>query len=144
MDFHTFKSIVEKTKTEHTVLFALEHDAVPDMKDVLDFQQKYRIWLPEKYIQFLTNYGGGYFGYANIYSLDPDSYFYLGKHNKTVLDKLLFFADNECGDSYAFRIEDGKCDDAVAFYDHEKKKICDTEFCDIFEYLIKTGLNLQP
>lgn len=71
---------------------------------------------------FLTNYGGGYFGYANIYSLDPDSYFYIGKHNKTVLDKLLFIADNECGDSYAFRIEDGKCDGAVAFYDHEKKK----------------------
>lgn len=143
MDFHTFENIVAKAKVEKPVLFGLEHDTIPDRKEVLQFQKQYKIQLPEKYAQFLLKYGGGYFGYANIYSLDKNSRFYLGDHNKKALAKLLFVADNECGDYYAFRIENGKCREAVVLYAHDEQRIYDTEFSDIFEYLIKTGLKRQ-
>ena len=48
------------------------------------------------------NYGGGYFGYANIYSLDIDSNFYLLKHNNLPFEKFIRIADNGCGDHYLF------------------------------------------
>ena len=141
MDFKEFRSIVDKVKVEHAVLLGLDYDTIPSIEEIYSFEKEYKIQLPEKYIQFLLHYGGGYFGYANIYSLDKNSYFYLANDNKKRLDKLLFIADNECGDYYAFCIECGKCEEAVVFYNHDENTICDTEFSDIFEFLIKIGLN---
>ena len=88
MDFEIFRSIVEKAKVKHAVLFGLDYDAIPSVEEIYSFQKEYKIQLPEKYIQFLLHYGGGYFGYANIYSLDKNSYFYLANHNKKVLGKI--------------------------------------------------------
>lgn len=140
MDFYTFKSIVDKIKNERPLLFKLEHDSIPNPEDISEFEQFYRIQLPEKYTQFLLTYGGGYFGYANIYSFDKDSHFYLLNNNPSPLQKYLSIADNGCGDYYAFCIENGKCSEAVVFYNHDDKKIYTTEFSDILEYLIKIGL----
>ena len=72
MDFETFREIVRKVKTEKSLLFELQHDKIPTMEDVIAFQEQYQLILPEKYIQVLLQLGGGYFGYANIYSLDKD------------------------------------------------------------------------
>lgn len=141
MDFDTFKEIVGTVKTKHPHFFELEHDKIPTMKDVIAFQKQYQIILPEKYIQFLLNFGGGYFGSAIIYSLDKNSYFSIYNHNPAKVEDLLFMADNECGDYYAFQIENGKCRDGIVFCDHDSNTIeQETEFTDVFEYLIKTGL----
>lgn len=141
MDFDTFQGIVAQVKAEQPLLLELEHDHIPCMEEILEFQKQHQIQLPEKYIQFLLHYGGGYFGFANIYSFDKDSYFYLPNHNEKGFEEFLYIADNECGDYYAFRIERGKCHDAVLFYDHDEKKMNHTEFSDILEYLVKTGLS---
>ena len=141
MDFETFYEITKITKAKKPFLFELGHDAIPTMEHIFTLQKQHQVILPEKYIQFISNFGGGYFGYANIYSLDKNSYFYLANHNKKVLGKLLFIADNECGDYYAFCIKCGKCKDAIVFYNHDENTICATEFSDIFEFLIKMGLN---
>ncbi len=138
MNFDTFKSIVEKIKVEYPLLMELEHDKIPNEKEIFEFQRQYKIQLPEKYIQFLLNYGGGYFGYANIYSLDKDSCFYLCNYNEK-MDKFLYIADNECGDYYALPVEQGICKDYVVFYNHDDDKYYSTEFSDVLEYLVKTG-----
>lgn len=75
MDFDTFKEIVGTVKTKYPHFFELEHDKIPTMKDVIAFQEQYQISLPEKYIQFLLNFGGGYFGSAIVYSLDKTAIF---------------------------------------------------------------------
>ena len=79
-----------------------------DWKDVEQFEKTVHITLPEKYKEFIMRYGGGYFGYANIYSLDVDSDFYLLKHNNLPFGKYVRIADNGCGDYYLFYIENGK------------------------------------
>ncbi len=141
MDFAKFTEIVGNVKTKHPHFFELEHDKIPTMEDIISFQEHYQIILPEKYIQFLLNFGGGYFGLAIIYSLDKNSYFSIYNHNPSQVKNLLFIADNECGDYYAFRIENGKCSEEIVFYDHDNNTIEQgTEFPDIFEYLVKTGL----
>ncbi len=140
MDISTFTEIVKRTQVKEPLLFELDHDTIPQMEEILAFQDQYHIQLPEKYIYVLLNYGGGYFGYANIYSLDQESCFYLPKNNEERPEQLLFVADNECGDFYAFPVEQGKCREEVVFYDHEEQRICGTEFSDILEYLVETGL----
>ena len=142
MDFARFTEIVGNVKTKHPHFFEFKHDKIPTMEDVLAFQEQYQIILPEKYIQFLLNFGGGYFGFAIIYSLDKDSYFSIYKHNPDRVKDLLFIADNECGDYYAFQIENGRCREEIVFYDHDNNAVEQgTVFPDIFEYLVKTGLS---
>lgn len=141
MDFARFTEIVRNVQTKHPHFFELEHDKIPTMQDVIAFQEQYQIILPEKYIQFLLNFGGGYFGSAIIYSLDKNSCFSIYNHNPAKAEDLLFIADNECGDYYAFQIENGKCSEEIVFYDHESNTIEQgADFADIFEYLVKTGL----
>ena len=106
-------------------------------------RKQYQILLPEKYIQVLLNFGGGYFGYANIYSIDKDSYFFIFNHNPVKVENLLFIADNGCGDYYALRVDNNKCSDKIVFYEHESNTVQDTDFSDILEYLVKVGLHQQ-
>ena len=90
MDFETFKEVIKKAKAEKPLLFTLGHDNIPTIESIIDFQKQHQIILPPKYIQFLFGFGGGYFGYANIYSLDKDSYFFILKHNPAIIKDLLF------------------------------------------------------
>ena len=140
MEFEAFQSVVEQVKARQPLLFELERDRIPEEGEIQAFEQQCGIRLPEKYIQFLRHYGGGYFGFANLYSLDETSYFYLLAHNQAGEKEFLCVADNECGDEYGLKIEQGQCQDAVIFYDHEEKTFCDTGFSDILEYLAAEGL----
>ncbi len=82
MEFDEFKSMVDAVKIERPKLFKLGHDNIPAKEEFLKFEKLYHIQLPSKYRQFLLAYGGGYFGYTNIYSLDKNSPFYLLNNNK--------------------------------------------------------------
>ncbi len=141
MDFEMFKEHIINAKAKNPLLFELEPDNIPTMEEVIAFQKQYQIILPQKYIQFLLSFGGGYFGYANIYSLDKNSCFFICHHNPAIVNDLLFIADNGCGDYYAFRIEGGKCRDEIVFCDHEYDTVQGTDFSDVLEYLIKIGLD---
>lgn len=141
MDFETFMQVVEKAKIKTPLLFELEHDDIPTMEAIIDFQKQHQIILPEKYIQFLLNFGGGYFGYANIYSLDKNSCFFIFNHNPAIVKDVLFIADNGCGDYYAFCIENGKCSEEIVLLDHEDNTVQSIGFSDVLEYLAKIGLN---
>ena len=55
MDFETFRKVVKKEKAEKPILFELEHDDIPTMKDVIAFHKQYQILLPEKYMKCYTN-----------------------------------------------------------------------------------------
>ena len=140
MDFWTFNTIVEECRAKKPILFGLEHDKILSAEEIEQFEKTVQITLPEKYKEFIMNYGGGYFGYANIYSLNIDSDFYLLKHNNLPFDKYVRIANNGCGDYYVLCIENGKCLEPLFFYDHESGSVIQTEYMDIFEYLVKFGL----
>ena len=71
------------------------------MKDICQFEEFSGICLPEDYKKLLLKYGGGYFGFANLYSLDKKSQFYIVKNNTFPLGDYLNIGDNGCGDYYA-------------------------------------------
>lgn len=140
MEFELFNKIVSECKYKKPLLFDLGHDKILSVKEVECFEQNIQLELPKKLVIFLSEYGGGYFGYANIYSMDKDSTFYLLNYNDLPINKYLRIADNGCGDYYLLCINNQKCLDNLYFYDHETKTVCETEYEDIFEYLIKKGL----
>lgn len=81
MEYEVFERIVDDYKCRKPILFGLEHDEVCSAEQIGDFENMLQIEFSEKYKQFLMNFGGGYFGYANVYSLDKKSNFYLLVHN---------------------------------------------------------------
>ncbi len=140
MDYKSFLDIVYEVKKEKPVLFALESDEKPAQADIDAFEKETGITLPQKYKDFILDFGGGYFGFANIYSFDKNSSFYLLKHNNRPFDKYLKIADNGCGDYWLFCIENGKCMENVFFNDHGAGTAVQTEYRDILEYLTAIGL----
>ena len=74
MEYDLFRNKVQQVKAKKPILFALETDTPPSIDKIEDFEKIYRMVLPEKYKLFIIEFGGGYFGYANIYSLDNSSH----------------------------------------------------------------------
>lgn len=143
MDYGPFRKTVGHYMQTKPILFGLEHDNAPSPDEIEDTQRTLGIALPEKYKAFVAEYGGGYFGFANIYSLDEQSDFYLLKHNTAPAKGFLRIADNGCGDYYLLRIEGGKCLDRVYFCEHDEAAVSETEYEDILEYLLAEGLKTK-
>lgn len=96
--------------------------------------------LPEKYKLFIIEFGGGYFGYANIYSLDNSSNYFIMKHKSFVPNVYLPIADNGCGDFYVVKCNGEYCSDKIYYYTHDSQEITETAYHDILEYLLDVGL----
>lgn len=143
MDYSLFRKTVEHYMQTKSIFFGLERDNAPSPDEIEDTQRRLGIILPEKYKAFVAEYGGGYFGFANIYSLDKQSDFYLPKHNNAPAKEYLRIADNGCGDYYLLRIEGGKCLDCIYFCEHDEAAVSATEYADILEYLLAEGLKAE-
>lgn len=143
MEYSEFIEIVERVKKQKPLLFGLGFDNAPDREEIVCFEEKYGIVLPDKYKRFIMEYGGGYFGFANIYSLDESSDFYImhpRNNSGNMIGGLLHIADNGCGDYYAFGITNGRCDDTVLFCEHDGGGAVTCRYSDVLEYLVSEGL----
>ncbi|MBQ1991487.1 MAG: SMI1/KNR4 family protein [Clostridia bacterium] len=140
MEYELFAEIVNDYKCKNPILFGLEPDRIPRVEEVEEFEKILSVELSLKYKKFLLSFGGGYFGFANIYSLDKESDFYLLNYNDIPVEKYLRISDNGCGDYYMLQIDNQKCLEQLFFYDHETNSISITEYSDIFEYLAYVGL----
>ena len=105
------------------------------------------IELPGEYKTFLQAFGGGYFAFVIVFSATKGSEWNLVAQNEQagVLEKYSFLAisDNEAGDYYGFKVEDGVCDSKISFFDHEDGSVKETKYENLFEYLIKEGLTIK-
>lgn len=145
MDKIHFQNIVQKMVECQPLLFALDSDAKADEKAINDIEKYYNIILPKAYKEFLTHYGGGYFGYIVIYSCDCDGMFYIKNevHKEWMIEKgFLPVIDFETGDYLGFEIEEGKCKDIVTMYCHEENELNET-YMDFYEAIIHFGLHFS-
>ena len=143
MTFAEFKALVEEAKAKWPSAFDMpvELGMKPEIaseEDIQLAQKTLNATLPEEYVKFLREYGGGLFGSSvDIYSVDPKGDWYLLKYQPTHNNEdFVAFAQNGCGDSYGFTISAGKCRPAVFFWDHEAgREITETEFADFYEFV---------
>lgn len=139
MEYNQFLEATEKVKSEKPIWFSLKSDKKFSIDEINKIMSENNIYLPEKYVRFLSDFGGGYFGFVNIYSLDSDSRFYLFD-KEPVLRDYLPVSDNGCGDLYCLKIQNGYCTDKVYFYEHETGMIKASGYHDILEYVLAEGL----
>lgn len=139
MDFESFKTLVEKNKIEQPVWFGLDPDSVV-VGAIIDVEDRLGTKLPEEYKEFVFEYGGGYFAFSNVFSLEVGSDWNIVDLNLRYNDKMddyIMFSENGVGDFYGFKITDNICESSVYFYDHEIKDWKETIYDNIFDYLAK-------
>lgn len=144
MDFEYFKKLVEKTKNGHPVWFGIEPDERPDEAAVTEAEGKLGAKLPRDYKQFIFEYGGGYFAFSNVFSLEDRSDWNLVAINykyDAIRHGHLLISENSLGDFYGFKVVDGVCEPRIYFYDHEVEAWQESAHRNIFDYLVKFALS---
>ncbi|MCH5270325.1 MAG: SMI1/KNR4 family protein [Lachnospiraceae bacterium] len=147
MDYTHFKEIVDEVKRKKPHLFELEHDQILSMTEIDNIEKRMKIKLPLDYRKFISEFGGGLFGYATVYSLDEKSRYYMFQDGPLVRKgylpkEYLPVFDNGCGDIYALKIHEKQCLDEIYFYNHERKSVTKTKYANILEYLVEVGMGI--
>ena len=91
------------------------------------------------------NFGGGYFGYIVVYSLEKGGMFYLQDYvSLSSIEEfgMLPVTDLETGDYIGFDIENNMCTENLVIWLHEEMKKEKLNI-DFYELLISMGLNNQ-
>lgn len=144
MDFEAFKKLVEKTKSEHPVWFGMEPDGRPTERLFLEAEEKLGVKLPCDYKKFIFEYGGGYFAFSNVYSLEVGSDWNLVGINckyDVIRNDYVLISDNGSGDFYGFKVVAGVCDPEIYFYDHEVNSWGEMLHENLFDFLEKAALS---
>jgi len=145
MNKREFEELTQSVKIKNPKIFGLDSDCKPTIKDIELMEEYYNIVVPMSYKEFLLKYGGGYFAFIIVYSLDNQSPFYVKKNVSVefVNDNNFFpVIDFETGDLAGFKVENGICEDSIALYNHEEKIISDIKL-NFYDALGKYGLKVN-
>ena len=86
-------------------------------------------------------FGGGYFGYTNILSLDINGEWYIGNTLKDCSDifknEFIPFTDDQTGGFYCFALQNNVVKDEEIYYVHINGTILLTDYKNFFDYLIR-------
>ena len=141
MDFREFQDLVVAFKQKQPVWFGLDADAPATEAQLQDAETEIGVSFPEEYRRFLKEYGGGFFAFAKIYSVQPGSDLHVLAINRRaglIGSGLLAFSDNGVGDLYGFKVGGG--DSSIWFLDHETRQWQATHFSDLIQFLVEEAL----
>ncbi len=93
MTLTDFVNLVTETEQTHPVWFDLDADKTASDRVIIASQQSLGLIFPNEYVQFIKKYGGGYFAFSIVYSLDNTSDFNIIEINKKSLAyiKIIFY-----------------------------------------------------
>jgi len=113
-------------KAEESTLFTIENE--------------FGFSLPICYRQFLKEFGGGNFGFINVFSAEPQSEWYLPAMQKNareyIPDNFLAFSDDYSGGYYGFKISTDQAMEPV-FYWNTDGGLVSTDYANVFNFIIR-------
>lgn len=97
--------------------------------------------LPESYAKFLAVFGGGMFGFINIFSADPSSEWFLLSKLKEAMgyglpDWLIPFSEDYAGGYYVFTRKGETALDQVSYWNPDGGLVA-TEHSNVFEFVAR-------
>lgn len=144
MTFLEFKTLVEKLKVEHPHWFESECEPPATDGRIHEVETRLRITFPDDYRLFLKTFGGGYFAFTNIFSVNPSSEWNIvTKNSESGIPRFLAVSDDEAGGYYGYRVDNIVTDRRIYYWDHESQKVLGPQYDDIFSYIANTGFQSQ-
>lgn len=141
LPFSEFKEIDAAMRAERPKVFQLtQPDTTATEASLTEVEEKLRLQLPMDYREFLKVYGGGDFGFINIFSADPMSEWYLPERQNAASaflpESLLAFSDDFSGGYYVLQIREGLAADQV-FYWNQDGGLMLTEFGNVLAFIAR-------
>lgn len=143
MTFTQFLAEVDEARKTNPRILMLDSDAPGSPAQIARAEQTLGVLLPESYAQFVKRFGGGFFGFSLVYSLDEASEFYLLSHNtadSAAKHGYVAVIDYETGDTAGFRVENGQCGEQMWRYDHESGRLQKLPYEDLLSFLAANAL----
>jgi hypothetical protein len=144
MNYQEFSLTVDKAKDKNPIWFGLESDPPATDSEIEEVEKQLSIILPEEYKRFVKEFGGGYFAFTKVFSVNKESEWYIINQNKQVSliesHNFLAVSDNQVGDFYGFKVINGKCESYLLLFDHETGQLENSKYVNLFDYLVKVGL----
>lgn len=142
MNIEELKSIDARYRTEKPKLFMLsEPDRKASRSEISCLEESIGCRLPETYREFLAAFGGGIYGFVNIFSADPSSeWFLLGKlgdaMNYGLPDELIAFSEDYAGGYYVLPRNGDTASDHVSYWNPDGGLVA-TEYSSVFEFVAR-------
>ncbi len=144
MKLADFNTIVRQKKKDNPFWFEDEHEILAADDSIKNAENQLSVILPDTYKQFVKYYGGGYFAFTNIFSVDENGEWYIVEKNYDARSYLpnnfIAISDDETGGFYGYNVVDGKCNEDVFYWDHDSATIGDKLYKNVFEYITMVGL----
>jgi hypothetical protein len=137
-----FSLRVQEVRAQRPQWFALPGDSPPTSDLIEQHQGELGVRLPNEYLAFLQQEGGGDFALVVVYSMDPDSDLNIVRMNDDAWghrNDFVAVSDNGAGDYYGFRVVEGVCQPEVVLLDHETGEVRHAD-ADFFEFVLAKGL----
>jgi antitoxin YobK len=103
--------------------------------------------LPPEYRAFAKRFGGGEFGFEDVFSVADGEWNLVNRNRALSLGAFIAISPNGTGDHYGFVCEGGECRRTVSFFDHETDTIDDPAICmpyeDFFAFLCDVALDVE-
>jgi hypothetical protein len=141
MILNDFRKAHQRYQIEKPKLFLLaEPDPPATAEQLSSVEREIGVKLPSEYRGFLSEFGGGTFGFTNIFSLNPDSEYYLPSRREEASSylpsDLLPFSDDFSGGLYVFKVKDREAQKSV-YYWNSDGGLVETKFADVFEFVAR-------
>lgn len=141
MTLEYFRELHLNYKKEKPKLFLLvEPDPPATDEQISIVERELRLKLSSSYRAFLREFGGGVFGFTNVFSVNPKGEYYLPRQKEeasSYLSKdLLPFSDDFAGGLYVFKIDEDNVLEPV-YYWNSDGGLVETVFTDVFEFVAR-------
>jgi hypothetical protein len=141
MDFTSFQRKVTNLKALKPVWFGLDSDSPATEAEIEAAESALGVALPTAYKSFVREFGGGYFGFGNVFSVSESEWNIVRRNDEITIPGFIAISDNEAGDHYGFRVSGGACEDRVYVWDHEEpSEVKATDYEDMLELLDHVAL----
>ncbi len=144
MNFYEFEELVNEKKLAHPIWFGLDPDSLANDESITLAQKELNATLPTEYVHFVKRYGGGYFAFGIVYSLDKESSFNILEINRAESKKRedhILFSENGVGDYYGFKVVEHQCLPDIYFFDHETESWQKTKYGNMLVFLNEIALS---
>jgi hypothetical protein len=147
MNIKDFTTIVDHCRAEHPFWFDRKTDPQANDEQINEAEYLLGVKFPQEYIDFLKEYGGGRFVFTRIFSVFPESIWYVVSRNvgDNSINGFLSISPDGTGGLYGFPVENGICGSEIVYWDHDENygqgKLVSNNFDNLFLFLIEDGLN---
>ncbi len=141
MDQRRFAETVARVEDRHPTWFDLQRDEPLDPNQRVELEDTLGLRLPDDYVWFLCEYGGGEFAFAMIFSADSASdLFILQNQEPSLAGRAVAFSEDGTGNQFVFPVVNGIAEDRVLIFDHEIGDLRQSEGGGFLDFVHRVGL----